>query len=661
MEKKQLPDCKPHAKGIVWRPTWEMVEKANCTRFMKKHGIVSYEELIERTTSDPEWFWRAVEEDLNIEWFRPYERVFDSSKGVPWTSWYTGGQLNIAHNCLDRHARSTRGDKAACVWEGEDGSVRTLTYWDLYTAVNRAANGLKSLGVKKGDRVGIYMPFTPEVVIQMLACFKIGAISIPVFSGYAPKAVAERLANADAKLLFTADTSFRRGKPIDLKFQADQAVKDAPSISRVVVFQRTGGKTPWNPKKDVAWNEFLKGQSDRCEPEHLDSEDSALIIFTSGTTGRPKGTVHSHGGTLVQVSKEVGYFFDIQKDDLFFWLTDIGWMMGPWMIIGALHHGASVFLYEGAPNYPKPDRLWGMIERHKVTLFGISPTAIRMLMREGEEWVKRHDLSSLRILGSTGEPWDADSWTWYFEMVGKKRCPIINISGGTDIVGCFLAPLPICELKPCTLRGPGLGMDIDVWDEEGKPVRGKVGYLVAKKPAPSMTRGLWKDPQRYIESYWSRWKNVWDHGDWALIDEDGFWFLKGRADDTIKVAGRRIGPSEIEGALMEHPSVSEAAAIGIPHTLKGEGIVCFVVLKPGASGNEELREALKDQVARVLGKVDRPEDIRFVPDLPKTRSAKIVRRVIKAKFLGEKNLGDLSSIENPDAIEGIGTLEPSGE
>lgn len=323
------------------------------------------------------------------------------------------------------------------------------------------------------------------------------------------------------------------------------------------------------------------------------------------------------------------------------------------MIIGSLHHGCPIFIYEGAPNHPGPDRLWDMIERHGITIFGISPTAIRMLMGSGEEEVLKHDMSSLRILGSTGEPWDSDSWMWFFENVGGGRCPIINISGGTDIIGCFLAPLPINVLKPATLKGPGVGMSIDVWDEEGNPVRGEVGYLVATKHTPSMTRGLWKAPERYIEAYWSRWEDVWDHGDWAYIDGDGFWFLRGRADDTIKVAGRRIGPSEIESALIDHEAVREAAAIGVPHDIKGEGIVAFVVLNPGHEPSEELRAALREQVGEVLGKVDRPEDVRFVPDLPKTRSAKIVRRVIKKSYLGDPELGDLSSIENPEAIEGI--------
>ena len=638
---------------VVFRPSQEMVDKANITRFMRKHGIATYDELIERTSRENEWFWDVVTKDLGIEWFRPYRQVRDTSAGIPWTKWYVGGRINIVHNCLDRHAKGGLRGKSALVWEGEEGAKRLFTFEQLYREVNRAANALRELGVGKGDTVGIYMPMVPETVITMLACFKVGAIAIPIFSGYAPPAVAQRLNDAKAKVLFTADGSVRRGKSVRIKPNADEAVSTVQSIEHVVVVRRTGEQVAWTEGRDVWWHDLVPHQRSVARTLHMESEDVALIIYTSGTTGMPKGTVHTHAGTLVQVTKEVGYFFDMKPTDVFFWLSDIGWMMGPWMIIGGLFHGATVLIYEGAPNHPGPDRLWDMVERHGITVFGISPTAIRMLMTSGTGPVQAHDLKSLRILGSTGEPWDPDSWTWFFENIGGKRCPVINISGGTDIVGCFLAPLPICDLKPCTLRGPGLGMVIDVWDEAGHPLRGEVGYLVATQPAPSMTRGLWGAPERYIEAYWSRWKDVWDHGDWALIDKDGFWFLRGRADDTIKVAGRRIGPAEIESALMDTGHVTEAAAIGVPHAVKGEGIVAFVVLKAGVEPSEQLRDALKDAVAAHLGKVDRPEDVRFVRELPKTRSAKIVRRVIKKRYLGDTNLGDLSSVENPDAIEEI--------
>ncbi|RME24998.1 MAG: AMP-dependent synthetase, partial [Deltaproteobacteria bacterium] len=405
--------------------------------------------------------------------------------------------------------------------------------------------------------------------------------------------------------------------------------------------------------RDLLWSESVPGQPDEFECEQMDSEEVAMILYSSGTTGKPKGTVHTHGGATAQIVKELGYAFDVKPGDRFFWVTDIGWMMGPWQIIGVQHYGATHMIFEGAPNHPEPDRVWQMVERHKLTHLGVSPTLIRLLMREGDNWVDKHDLSSLRITGSTGETWDPESYMWFFEKVGKRRLPIINISGGTEMVGCLLSPLPITELKPCTLRGPGLGMDIDVFDDDGKPVRGKVGHLVCKKPAPSFTRGFLKDPQRYIETYFSRWPEVWYHGDFASIDEDGFWFLHGRSDDTIKVAGKRTGPAEIEAALIEHPAVSEAAAIGVPHELKGQVPVCFVVLAPGYRPDEKLRQELVEQVVKFHGKTLRPQEVRFVEVLPKTRSAKIVRKVIRKVYLGESDIGDTSSIENPDAIEKI--------
>ncbi|MCK4902302.1 MAG: AMP-binding protein, partial [Thermoplasmatales archaeon] len=505
---------------------------------------------------------------------------------------------------------------------------------------------------KKGDRVGIYMPMVPEIVVAFLGTMKIGAISIPIFSGFGGYALAQRLDIAGAKVLITADGATRRGKTVEIKKEVDKAIDTVSSMEHVIVYKRFDIEISMKENRDIWWDDIVSKQFDQCETEHMDSEDNAMIIFSSGTTGRPKGTVHTHGGSLAQIAKELGYYFDVKENDIFFWLTDIGWMMGPWMIIGVQHFGGAIVIFEGAPNYPNPDRLWELIEKQKITHLGISPTAIRLLMRYGDEWVTKHDLSSLKFLGSTGEPWDPDSWNWFFEKVGGKKIPIINISGGTEIVGCFLSPLPITELKPCTLRGPGLGMDIDVFDDDGKPVRGKMGHLVAKKPAPSMTRGFWNESERYIDTYWSKWPDIWYHGDWAKIDEDGFWSLHGRSDDTIKIAGRRTGPAEIEAALIEHPAVSEAATIGVPDQLKGEDLVCFAVLKPGYEPSEELREELKGQVVKIMGKTLKPREIKFVKDLPKTRSAKIVRRIIKATYLGQQ-VNDISSVENTSSIDEI--------
>ena len=639
---------------FVWYPTPELVRRANVTRLMQRHGIAAIEDLMERSMAEQEWFWGAIVEDLEIEFETPFTTVRDSSRGIPWTDWYVGGRLNLTQNCLSGATKVADGDRIRLIAEHEDGTVRSYSHRQFEGLVNSCAASLRALGIAKGDRVGAYMPMTAEVAIQMFATIQIGAIFIPIFSGFAPAAVAERLNDAEAKILFTAAGSARRGKSLSIKPQADEAAAAVPSLERVIVLRRGEEALPWNSDLDLDWEAFLElGDGYSAKPEIVESMAPALILYTSGTTGRPKGTVHSHAGSLVQIAKEVGYAFDMKPADHFFWLTDIGWMMGPWMLIGGLFHGATVHLYEGAIDWPGPGRLWEMVERHQISTLGVSPTAIRLLQRAGDAMPASHELGSLRILGSTGEPWDEDSWTWFFETIGQKRCPIINIAGGTDLIGCFLSPLPLHALKPCSLVGPGLGMAVDVWSEKGIPIREEVGYLVATEPAPSMTRGLWRDPERYLDAYWSTWDDVWNHGDWAIIDEDGQWFLRGRADDTLNVAGKRLGPAEIEGVLIETGIVSEAAAIGIPHEVKGESVVCFVVLRPPHQPSNAMTLELIDAVARHLGKLGRPERVVYVDDLPKTRSAKILRRLIRTKYLGEEDLGDLSSLQNPEALEAI--------
>jgi acetyl-CoA synthetase len=643
-------------KEVIWNPYGDYIKKSNVKRFMDKHRIKTYKELISRSVDDIEWFWDAMMEDCNVEWFKTYDKLLDldKSRSFEWAKWFIGGKINIAHNSLDRHAKDPLAkNRLAFIWEGEDGTIEKWTYFDLYTEANRCANALTGLGIKKGDTIGFYMPMIPELIVAFWACLKIGAPFVPVFSGFGAKALAIRMDDAEVKVLFTADGSFRRGKQIELKPICDEAAKMCSSIKHIIVKKRIGKHDiPWIDGRDIWWDDIVPKQSKQFETEKMDAEDFAMILFSSGTTGPPKGTIHTHAGSTAQIVKELGYAFDAKPNDRFFWVTDIGWMMGPWQIIGVQHYGGTHIIYEGAPNYPNPDRIWDMVERHQITTLGISPTAIRLLMRSGLEWVEKHDLSSLRILGSTGEPWDPDSYMWFFENIGKKQSPIINISGGTEMVGCLLSPLPISPLKPCTLGGPGLAMDIDVFDDDGNPIRGGIGHLVCKKPCPSFTKGFLKDPQRYLETYFSKWPEVWYHGDWAHVDEDGFWFLHGRSDDTIKVAGKRTGPGEIEAALIEHPAVSEAAAIGVPHEIKGEAVVCFVTLQSGYSPSEELREELKEQVVKFHGKTLRPEGVRFLGALPKTRSAKIVRGTIKKKYLGE-DIGDISSIENPEAIEEI--------
>jgi acetyl-CoA synthetase len=642
---------------FIFQPSDELIENANVTRFMRRHSIDTVDDLIRRSIEEQEWFWKAIVEDLGIEFSRPFYRVRDTRRGVAWTDWYVGGQINLTANCLDRHRDGPLADTDCLVAEHEDGSRRRFTYRETAKLVDQCAAALVAAGVGQGDRVGAVMPMTAEVAVQMFATIKIGAIFIPIFSGFAAPAIAERLRDAEVKLLFTAEATTRRGSFLSLRPTFTELASSVPSLKTVVVIGR--GEQPPISRIDneVHWEGFLASGKETPSSAALPSMHPALILYTSGTTGRPKGTVHSHAGCLVQIAKEVGYAFDMKPGEHFFWLSDIGWMMGPWMLIGGLFHGSTVHLFEGAIDWPENDRLGSFVSDNRITVLGISPTVARMLRRSGDDVLDHHDLSSLRILGSTGEPWDEESWLWFFRRIGGERCPIINISGGTDIIGCFLSPLPIHPLKPCSLAAPGLGMAVDVWDENGTPVRGDVGYLVATQPAPSMTRGLWNDARRYLDTYWRRWNDVWDHGDWALIDEDGHWFLSGRADDTLNIAGKRLGPAEVEGALIADGRITEAAAIGVPDDIKGEAVVALAVLKPGIEASPELEAELIQHVAESVGKHARPREVVFVPDLPKTRSAKILRRVVKGRYLGQEDLGDLSSLQNPEAVDAI----PVGE
>jgi acetyl-CoA synthetase len=641
--------------GVVWRPSEDYVRRANVSRFMRENGIGTYEDLVRRSIEDVEWFWDAVVRDLEIEFFEPYERVADLSRGAPWATWFVGGKVNLAHNCVDRWAERTP-DALAVVWEGEEGpeTARRVTYAELRETADRLAGGLRSLGVEAGDAVGIFLPMSPEAVAATLACAKLGAVYLPIFSGYGADAVATRLADADAKVLITADGFPRRGKVVPMKETADAAVAEVASVRHVLVWSRLGRtEAPWSDGRDVAWDDLLAAQSPRFETELLDAEHPLFIAYTSGTTGRPKGSVHVHGGFLVKIAEEVAYQTDLHQGETLFWVTDMGWIMGPWEITGAGALGATVFLYDGAPNHPAPDRLWSMVERHRITTLGVSPTLIRGLIPAGDEHVRSHDLSSLRVLASTGEPWNPDPYLWLLDTVGGGRCPIINISGGTEVGACFLSPLPITSLKPCTVRGPALGMDVDVWGPDGRPVApGEVGELVCKQPWPAMTRGIHRDPDRYLATYWTRFPGVWTHGDWASVDDDGYWFLHGRSDDTLKIAGKRVGPAEVESALASHAAVAESGAVGVPDEVKGEQIWCFVVLRPGVAAGDDMAAELSGVVAEHLGKAFRPSRIVFVDELPKTRSAKIVRRALRAAATGD-DPGDLSSLENPDALDRV--------
>ncbi|TMK21958.1 MAG: AMP-dependent synthetase, partial [Actinobacteria bacterium] len=512
---------------FAWRPTPAYVENANVTRLMRAHGISSYDELVRRSQDDIAWFWDAVVKDLGIPFFEPYRSVVETPNGIPWAIWFSGSTINATYVCVDRQAE-TRPDATAVIWEGEDGAVARLTYAELRDAVDRFANALASLGISSGDAVGGYLPMIVENPVALYALAKLGAIALPIFSGFAAPAVAARLQDADAKALITADGFSRRGQVVPMKESADEAVAMSPSVDHVIVVRRLGREVPWNAERDRDYGDLVADQAPRREPEHVNAEHPLLIAYTSGTTGRPKGAVHVHGGFVVKIAEEVAYQADCRPGDTLFWFTDMGWIMGPWEVFGTHANGGALLLYEGAPDFPAPDRLWSLVERHRVTILGVSPTLVRALIPHGSEQVTTHDRSSLRILASTGEPWNPDPWRWYFEVVGESRCPVINISGGTEVGACFLSPTPLVPLRPCTLGGPALGMAIDIFDPDGKSLPpGQVGELVCTKPWPGMTRGIWGDPDRYIETYWSRWPDVWVHGDWASRDSDGFWFLHG--------------------------------------------------------------------------------------------------------------------------------------
>jgi len=668
---------------VVYEPTDEVFEGSNVYQFMQKHGIEEFEELHHRTVTEQagvdasglDWFWDEVVDHMGLEFYEEYNAVRDASDGPQFTDWYVGGELNIAHNVVDRHAAVDSPDrnKVACLWEGEDGEVREITFHELHRESNMVANALAERGVGTGDTVGLYMPMVPEVISILYGCFKVGAVAVPIFSGFGVDATATRIGDAECSVLFTGDGFYRRGEEIHLKEAADEAIGEAGHVEHTIVYDRLGSAPrsgtetragsnatrekadiPWDEDRDEWWHETVRQHSDEYETKSLPSDQESMLLYSSGTTGKPKGIVHTHAGGLVQPAKEIFFSFDHKPADRFFWVSDIGWMMGPWMLIGNHAFGGTVFMYEGAPDHPQPDRFWEMIDRHGLTVFGISPTAIRALQKHGDEWLEGHDLSSLRLLGSTGEPWDPESWLWFSEHVGGGETPIMNISGGTEIFGCFLQPQPTHSLKPCTLGGPALGMDIDIVNAKGESIAdtNERGYLVCRSSAPSMTKSLWSGDERYLEEYWSRFDDMWDHGDWAQKDADGYWFLHGRSDDVLNVAGRKVGPAEVEGALIEHDAVNAAAAVGADDETKGTAVVAYVILEEGFEESEDLREELRRQVGEELGKPFMPREVLFVDEFPITQSGKIVRRIIQAVYEDEQ-IGDLSSIENPEALDEI--------
>jgi len=634
----------------LFKPSQEVIDKSNINKFMKENNIDDYEELLKKA-EDYEWWWGK--NSGIIDWFEPWNKVIDESE-KPFFKWFCGGKTNIAYNALDRHIKTPKKDKLAYIWEGEPGEVKKITYHELYKEVNKFANALKGLGVKKGDRVAIYLPMIPELPVAMLACAKIGAVHSVVFSGFSARALQDRANDADAKVLVTADGFYRRGKIINLKDNADEALKDAPSVENVIVVKRAGNNININSGKDLWYHELLEGKSEECECEVMDSEDLLYILYTSGTTGKPKGVVHVHGGYAVGAAATLKYVFDLKDDDVWWCAADIGWVTGhSYIVYAPLILGATSVMYEGVPIHPDPDRLWKMIDKYGVTVFYTAPTTIRMFMKFGEEWVKKHNLETLRLLGTVGEPINPEAWMWYYKNIGHENCPVMDTWWQTETGMFMITPTPVTTLKPGSATKPFPGLQADVLNDDGKSLSGKGGHLVIKTPWPAMLRTIYKNPERYIKTYWGKFEGVYLAGDVSRKDEDGYFWIQGREDDVLKVAGHRIGTAEVESALVAHNAVAESAVIGTPDALKGEAIVAFVTLKSGQIPSEEMKDALVKHVRNEIGPIATPSRIIFVPDLPKTRSGKIMRRVIKALAKNE-DPGDISTLANPEVVELIG-------
>ena len=654
-------DTFPFGQSTAWTPTPEHVADTNLARLWTRLGLADYAALERWALDDVGRFWDAVMEDLGIEFSRPYTQVLDTSGGIERPRWCVGGRMNIVHNALDRYVGTATWARDAVRYESEEGGVRTLTYADLHAEVVACAAGLRAHGLGAGDAVGLYLPMTPEIVIAFLAVARIGGVILPLFSGYGAEAVATRLADGDAKALVVADGAPRRGRAVPMKATADAALADVPSVTHVFVVDRMGDDligTASVPGRDVPWEQLMAAgraagaDAGRCADTA--AEDPVMLIYTSGTTGTPKGAVHTHCGFPIKAAQDMRHPMDVRAGDVVWWMSDMGWMMGPWLVFGTLLNGATMVLFDGAPDFPEADRTWAICERHDVTLLGLSPTLVRALMPHGTAPVEAHDLRTLRAVGSTGSPWDPSSWRWLFEHVLRSEKPILNYSGGTEISGGIVCGNHVQPLKPTGFSGPVLGMDADVVDDAGQPLRGLVGELAIRQPWIGMTRGFRGDAgdARYHATYWDRHPGLWVHGDFAAVDEDGQWFLLGRSDDTIKVAGKRLGPAEVEAALNAAPEVLESAAIGVPDDVKGSAVVAFAVLADGAEETDGLRAQLVDRITEALGKALRPKAVLFVDALPKTRNGKVMRRVIRAAHLGD-DLGNVTALEDEAAVDAI--------
>lgn len=628
------------------------VEQTRVWQFMQHHGIATYHDLLERAL-DPEWFYPAAIADLGLEWPHSYHTLYDTSGGVPWTKWFVGGRTNIVHHTVEKWATGLHAKQPAIYWSGEDGATSSLTFRQLSEQVSRAAAGLRVRGIGVGDVVAIYMPMIPEAAITILAACRIGAIAAPSFSGYGADALAERLRIGRARALVCADGFWHAGRRIEMKPIVDEAVGRSPTVETVVVVPRLGLSPEMVPGRDIGW-EVLMANGDDGDLPMFTPETPCYLAFTSGSSGRPKGAVHCQGRFLYRLPIETAYNFDVGEGDRFLWVSDMGWIMGPGILIGALSVGATFVMLEGSFAHPEPNRLWELVERLSLTHLGLSPTVVRLLAGHGDEWVAPYDLESLRVLGSTGEPMTSHAWRWLHRQVGRGRMPIINISGGTEIGGAILSGNPIATSPECTFAGPSIGMAADVFDNRGSPVTGTPGELVVTAPWPSMTWGFWNESERYLETYWSRWEDVWVHGDRALRRADGTWELPGRSDDLIKVAGKRIGPTEYESAATEVKGVLAAAAVGIPDAIKGEVAVLVILPTEDAGDHQALEKQVYSHVTVIVGRPMRPEAVLVVPDIPLTRSGKIHRRAVRS-WLSGVDPGDLSNLENPDSRDAIRT------
>jgi acetyl-CoA synthetase len=639
---------------IVWRPEAATVEGANLTRFMHALGVDSFDALNERASRDPAWFHDALIRFLDYRFERPYERVLDLGEGLPFARWCVGGATNVVLNCIDRRRGTERYRQPALVWEGEDGAVTTWTFADLDRETCRLAWGLRRLGLGRSDVIGMYLPNLPHAAAAMLAAAKIGAIVQPMFSGFGADAIAQRLNDGQASAVITVDGSLRRAKAVGAKAVVDEALARCPGVRHVVVLRHLAAPHDWTPGRDHWWDELVAGapaEAADVATEAMPADDPFLLMFTSGTTGKPKGVVHSHCGFPVKTALDLSICMDLKPDDRFLWMSDMGWLVGPMLVFGGLLVGATVVLAEGAPNYPEPDRLWRLVERHRVSYLGLAPTIARLSMALPDETLAERDLSSLRVMISTGEPWTPEAWRWTFERVGRRRVPLLNFSGGTEMGG-ILTGTVIHPLKPCAFAGPVPGTGADVVDADGRSVApGVTGELVMRTPTIGLTRGLWHERERYLQSYWSRLPDVWVHGDFASRDADGMWYVHGRSDDTLKIAGKRTGPAEIEALLMGTGLLQDAAAIGIPDPVKGAAVVCVCVARPDTD-REAAVKALSAAVVAGLGGAFKPADVVFVDDLPRTRNMKVMRRVVRAAWLGDEP-GDLSTLVNPESVQAI--------